>query len=533
MRRGLLLLALVLLCVAGASVLVLSDPEAPPPEVETGSAETEPEPGRAAGTHSRIRPLEVRAERDRTVTRRAPDEVEHDPGPDEPEALPPVAVQVVVGYSDGSRAPEASVQALQLNGSRVAGAIGGAVTTDVEGRARLEVPRGAAFLLTARLGEYVGLAPRLSAGHLPADPVEITLDRRLQIRGRLLSRDGGAIAGGEVTFLPETDDTFPPHWSTVSAEDGGFVLPALPRSWLASEEEARTHELQARARAHAPGRLQLSVEELERGPVEFVLEPGALVRGRVLLPNGAPAAGVAVSSPNWVTDLTDAEGLYELDGLPPDGESLRLVPTDHAPTLGPAVPTVAGEYDLPDVHLRDGRALQVLVVDVAGTALEGVDVQVVDTELGFVVRQGRTDAEGRLDLPALADRPHVLRLSEPSQESWAAGREMEIPDVYPLADVQRFVLQGVRTVHLVFLDASDRSEVRVSSVDLQAVRADGGGAGWGWEGGDISSVRFQVDQAGTYDVTVELPGYDAETARDVVVPENGEVRIQVLLRRAR
>ena len=57
------------------------------------------------------------------------------------------------------------------------------------------------------------------------------------------------------------------------------------------------------------------------------------------------------------------------------------------------------------------------------------------------------------------------------------------------------------------------------------------GYGWSWAGAHIDSVRFEVEHAGTYDVTVELPGYEPATATGVEVNADREMRIDVLFRK--
>jgi len=97
----------------------------------------------------------------------------------------------------------------------------------------------------------------------------------------------------------------------------------------------------------------------------------------------------------------------------------------------------------------------------------------------------------------------------------------------------RVVLTGNLSVHVQFLNESDRSPVVVSSVKLTAKATDDatGDVAWAWSGGNLDAVRFEPGRAGVFDVTIEIPGYDPATAKALEVSPDRETRIDVLFRR--
>ena len=100
-------------------------------------------------------------------------------------------------------------------------------------------------------------------------------------------------------------------------------------------------------------------------------------------------------------------------------------------------------------------------------------------------------------------------------------------------DSQDLVLDGAASVFIRFLNDTDRTPVAVTSVKLTA-KATGetpDEAAWAWSGGGIDSVRFKPDHTGTFDVTVEIPGFDVGVARGVEVSPDRELRIDVLFRK--
>jgi hypothetical protein len=73
----------------------------------------------------------------------------------------------------------------------------------------------------------------------------------------------------------------------------------------------------------------------------------------------------------------------------------------------------------------------------------------------------------------------------------------------------------------------------VESADVQAtpLREGGADASWGWSGGTIDSVRFELGEAGWYRVEIEVPGYEKAVVERIEALPDREVRIDVLFRK--
>ncbi len=163
---------------------------------------------------------------------------------------------------------------------------------------------------------------------LGARPAEVVLHPASRISGRVLAPDGSPVRGAAVSAQD-------PRWvpSDVVLDD----LPA-PRPCPRSEPSLETstdaegrftlvplrpgrYDVSATApgyRKSGSGRhLDLKTGE-ELAGVEVRLVPGAMVRGRVATPTGAPIAGAQVSSPDdHASTRTDAQGAYRLTGVSP------------------------------------------------------------------------------------------------------------------------------------------------------------------------------------------------------------------------
>ncbi|NUQ61031.1 MAG: carboxypeptidase regulatory-like domain-containing protein [Pirellulales bacterium] len=145
------------------------------------------------------------------------------------------------------------------------------------------------------------------------------------LRGQVLSPQGGAVAGAEVTvrtfanYLGNTVGHMLPDTTLVADEQGGFQTPALPCCQLGLEVSAPGFQL-------AGGPLQLDgwARRLELQPIR--LQPEYPVHGHVRAPNGQAIAGARV---RWFReDHSDAEGNFQLHGLERDYRVQVIVSAD-------------------------------------------------------------------------------------------------------------------------------------------------------------------------------------------------------------
>jgi RNA polymerase sigma-70 factor (ECF subfamily) len=243
--------------------------------------------------------------------------------------------------------------------------------------------------------------------------------------GHLYSFDGRPVARAEIVSIPVTLSFFPSDEGTLAmvpspvrastAADGSF------RMDVSSQEK---FNLFIAAEGHPPlamtGRIPEADEE-----VDITLPRPATLAGRVVRPDGTPAAGARFGLvfpffPSRET-ATDESGEFRFDALPPGPYLLRLLEE-----RGPAPPSCfieghlrRGERGFQRVTLREEHTLRGRAVD--GTSpLAGWWVEIEDIDLRYPreLRRTRTDGDGRFAFPScsLEDR-HVLRLIEPRDDA--------------------------------------------------------------------------------------------------------------------
>ena len=216
---------------------------------------------------------------------------------------------------------------------------GTATRTGPEGSFRLRMPAAGEeameFLkdwsVTAlKPGDAAGQADRKGVG--PGTPVTIRLSRGVELKGRVTAADGAPLPGVAVS----------------AAEDGSFAGMMLPMhvmlaalggdGWTQTDAAGRfemrvrpvVHHLSFRKPGHAP-RVVRGHDPRTAAPLEVVLDPAALVRGRVARADGGGIAGVTVSATQqmrWLASsaVTGPDGSFELGDLAPG--SYQLVASD-------------------------------------------------------------------------------------------------------------------------------------------------------------------------------------------------------------
>jgi hypothetical protein len=158
-------------------------------------------------------------------------------------------------------------------------------------------------------------------GKTPKPPIEklrdmtgvMVMRRGITVAGRVLDIEGRPIEGVAVA---QGSDRFGSSYPSVRTDqEGRFQF-----------GNARPGEmvLTVQARGYAPDLKQISVAR-ESGPVDFRLEPGRTLRGRLVDKAGQPVAGAFVAADTWRGHRslqwrvdTDAEGRFEWKEAPAD-----------------------------------------------------------------------------------------------------------------------------------------------------------------------------------------------------------------------
>jgi hypothetical protein len=443
-----------------------------------------------------------------------------------------VKLRVTVRRANGGPAARADVLALDPLGQYLEPP--GAVvrerkSADGDGRAAFEITGGTATLrvLAALEGESA-----LSDGLDVSDgrDRDVTLD--LTFGGTVVTCDTVdesdlAVARATVT-LTAGAPTWPLVLTAESDEEGRVAFPAVqlePNGWV---------QLDATAPGRTPAQVLDRPSKVADRPVRLVLPRAVTVRGRAVDGAGQPVAGARARIVGSAFHVTTAgDGRFALAALPPSGGALLVAKAGLAPALRPDLPGGGGDVDVGDVLLGTGGRVVGVVLDAEGKPVAGA-LATLALEGTDVVLHATADASGRFAFDGVADLDHVLTVQEPAApRNWSTRRKTVLGEVRPDRGEIRTALDGRATVVLRFLNDADRTPVVVGSVKL-AARAVGptpADLAWAWSGANIDSVRFQPEHAGTFDLTIEIPGWEVGTAKAVEVLPDRETTIEVLFRR--
>lgn len=199
------------------------------------------------------------------------------------------------------------------------------VVSDAEGRWQiLGFPRGIAekregsrWVLKIQHDDF---KPSLTQGleQLPSTNGVVSIETVMRpgkaIHGLVVGPEGEPLVGIDVTAVgfarPEE-----PRCGTLDSRaktdaDGSFRLDGI---------DARAYTIRARSEQHAPSKkVSLHGTELPPEPLQFVMAPGARLRGRVLKADGRPAEALEVqfwSPETHKSATTDPAGKFEIAGL--------------------------------------------------------------------------------------------------------------------------------------------------------------------------------------------------------------------------
>src|ERR1051325_8768928 len=173
--------------------------------------------------------------------------------------------------------------------------------TDRDGRFSLPLSDGTWTLAFAKEGYLANAIPELKV-HGAIKPLEVTLESTVEIRGRVVRKDGSGVANvmiGEEGVTP-----------TETSADGSFVLPAV---------RAGAHVLQYFTEGGAHGELRVTAPAAD---ARIVLDDTGVLRGRVVDAAGAPVPSFEISVKRGPEDFgmpkqfADAEGRFVWNDAP-------------------------------------------------------------------------------------------------------------------------------------------------------------------------------------------------------------------------
>ncbi len=296
--------------------------------------------------------------------------------------------------------------------------------TDSGGAFELTTWPGLQDLLVRAPGRALFMQPGLSVLPVGQDLGDIRLDRELQIRGIVLDRDGIPVpnatvwaAGSNTSDALSRPSTEAGPRSGIAAQfdtdrHGRFFVPGLPRR--------STVDLEISAPGFATQH-RLEVSPTESAAIEIMLEPEAVIAGRVTLHGQGIATQVSVfdeagSNTSWSTDEGGrfrtsglAQGEYNLVAYPPGAGTFVVVddskgpPVENRYTLlsdGPgeetrlSVRADSGETVGVEIELGLGERRLFGRVSERGAGLPGVAIRVERRSATVTDGDGRYSIEG-------------------------------------------------------------------------------------------------------------------------------------------
>ncbi|MEO0326311.1 MAG: carboxypeptidase regulatory-like domain-containing protein, partial [Myxococcota bacterium] len=314
-----------------------------------------------------------------------------------------LTVEVVDG--EGAAVPDAELRVLGPAGRPFP--VETPAPTDAAGESRVNAPEGALVEARAQGGLHRGRA-RVDLRATLAGRLRVVLaghGDEVAILGQVRGLDGAPVSGALVRATPAADDgSLQLEARALTGPEGRFRLAPL---------DAALYEVEARAAGHArEGRLAEAPSELQ-----LVLGEESGLRGRVLGPEGTPAAAVArggsaVLGPverslRDVREVYADDGGFEVGGLASGVYELRAVVEGAAPSAPLRVDLPAGRWtDVGALRVTPGGRLQGVIRGGATgrDRLEGawVTLEGVAAEAPLALRrEAQSDAGGNFRFEGL------------------------------------------------------------------------------------------------------------------------------------
>jgi hypothetical protein len=456
------------------------------------------------------------------------------------------ALDVTVLRADGTPAAGATVSA-SLPRDDIGGASSTRKTADAHGLARFPLPSGAVCLY-AWLGDEAGGTTEYCFGRSSAS-VSIRLEAGVPVRGHVVERGGRPVAGATVTASVRVffDAGCPWTAHALTSDDGAFDLPSVPATALATEPFGL--QISATAPGFPEYGISIKPDTPRSDDIVLVLMRPAKLRGRFLRPDGTPVVGEILSvhaSDDSDDVVSGPDGRFERE-IERGGADVAAFPrrrwggranTEEGPS-GWGCPRLlgrvrgdAGDVDLGDIVLAPGARLAGVVVGADGNPIAGASVMLHlgSDQVGLTA----SGADGRFAFDSVGDQPHRLSVSqhvapEPSLDS----RDATVEGVRGGDTALRVAVTGAGTTVVRFIDAATRERVlsQKVKVKLRDPAREDDASEWAWDGSVMDRWRFEPETPGTFEVTVEIEGYEPSDPVAVIVLADRETVVDVPLRK--
>jgi len=289
--------------------------------------------------------------------------------------------------------------------------IDAANVTDREGRFTLAPLEPGWY--TVRGGYIVESAPvRLAPGQALAG-LRLIVEHGAQVAGRVTARDGSPVPRATVSFGAS---------STTTDAAGRYRLTGATAGPTSVQAAEGRHGILYRQVELAAGENRF----------DLTLPDPTVIRGRVLQPDGGPAAGATVAVRSAHT-ATAADGTFRLTIPNCDCEETLTV---HAAGLAPAETTVKGEPAPLEIRLARPGAVAGRVLGLHAPAGTRITAESFLFTREPLEAEAVADAAGRFRLPALAPGPWVLTAQQGGRQKVAnvavtPGQESALDFTFP------------------------------------------------------------------------------------------------------
>jgi len=245
------------------------------------------------------------------------------------------------------------------------------------------------------------------------EPLQVTMDAASDVSGVVADVEGEPIAGAVVNLR-----------RSKTIEMGGAVMQTIMMTsetadaegrFLFADQEPGSIALSAVASGYQEAKLDNV--EIPKGEdvsgIELPLPAGAIVQGRVLLPDGRPAIGAEVrvvkeelGMARFGGNPTDGNGYYRLEGLVPGPVSIEAT-HDEYPRAVKDTELDEGIHSL-DLHLQGGHEVSGLVTSIDGDPVVDAVVSLVPAGRSWGGPETRSASGGAFSIPGVPDGDYTL-----------------------------------------------------------------------------------------------------------------------------